>query len=866
MNLFTHTKNSPSLDSNQIGGKAFYLQKIQKANLKVPNFIILSVDLINTILLPIRDTIENILSDSTFLIASNKIEQLIMSLDITANSKNQIHQACIDNFGINYSVAVRSSAVDEDGKSNSFAGLHTSYLYVNDTLLFFKIKKCISSAWSLNALSYRHQKGISLRNIQYAIVIQNMVNAIKSGVGFSMNTQGNMASMIVVAGYGLGEGVVSDLVETDTYTVDRLNGTISKNIHTKENELIYHNKKIIVKELPANKKTSAVLTNNEIEQVAKMLQKAEILLEAIADIEFSFTEDGTLFILQMRPVTGINMDDLKILDNTNIVESYPEVSLPLTASFVNDAYQSIFTNVAKSIWLSSKTRKSIAPVFVNLLGFHQGRIYYRLDNWFRMMSTIFPSKKAMASWEKAVGLKKEKQDEKYISYGNKIRVFLSIFKLLIFYKKGNNYFFKAFEKDYAFLQSFKNKKYTEEKLLEHIEKASSRINKYWHYTLINDLFSFKSFGLLQRLLKKHKIGNASLANDLLSGQINSDSEKAITQLLLLKEEISMNSELSSLFSKSNATIIKGLLEDKFAAFKSKTQKFLEVYGDRTLSELKLETTSLRNDANKFIDLLKSQLATDTNITSYQNKQKEIFKKATQQVNNNLKYYELDKYIFQFALKLSKYGLRNRENMRFSRTRVYGAIKDIYLEIGAIMQQKKIIKNKTDIFYLYKEEVKDLSTGCFVTNVFKKIEERKVQFENYEKQETPNRIVYIDFPPFSQNTNSAKISKNKKLLTGIAVSKGTVIAKAKIVLKPSYSINLKGKILVSKITDPGWVFLMSQSVGLVSERGSLLSHTAIIGRELGIPVVVGVENCTSLIKNQDTVELNGDLGTVLRMED
>ena len=56
MNLFTHTKNSPSLDSNQIGGKAFYLQKIQKANLKVPNFIILSVDLINTILLPIRDT------------------------------------------------------------------------------------------------------------------------------------------------------------------------------------------------------------------------------------------------------------------------------------------------------------------------------------------------------------------------------------------------------------------------------------------------------------------------------------------------------------------------------------------------------------------------------------------------------------------------------------------------------------------------------------------------------------------------------------------------------------------------------------------------------------------------------------------
>ncbi|MBQ7959206.1 MAG: phosphoenolpyruvate synthase, partial [Oscillospiraceae bacterium] len=71
----------------------------------------------------------------------------------------------------------------------------------------------------------------------------------------------------------------------------------------------------------------------------------------------------------------------------------------------------------------------------------------------------------------------------------------------------------------------------------------------------------------------------------------------------------------------------------------------------------------------------------------------------------------------------------------------------------------------------------------------------------------------------------------------------------------------GKIIVAKMTDPGWVFLLSNSKGIISEKGSLLSHTAIISRELKIPAVVGVKDASDLIKNGDIIELDGNSGSI-----
>ena len=74
-------------------------------------------------------------------------------------------------------------------------------------------------------------------------------------------------------------------------------------------------------------------------------------------------------------------------------------------------------------------------------------------------------------------------------------------------------------------------------------------------------------------------------------------------------------------------------------------------------------------------------------------------------------------------------------------------------------------------------------------------------------------------------------------------------------------DVKDKILITKMTDPGWVFLLATSKGVISEKGSLLSHTAIISREIGIPSIVGVENATSIIKTGDLIKMDANSGII-----
>jgi pyruvate,water dikinase len=89
----------------------------------------------------------------------------------------------------------------------------------------------------------------------------------------------------------------------------------------------------------------------------------------------------------------------------------------------------------------------------------------------------------------------------------------------------------------------------------------------------------------------------------------------------------------------------------------------------------------------------------------------------------------------------------------------------------------------------------------------------------------------------------------------------VEAEALVVDSPDISLPVKGKILVARMTDPGWVFLMVSAAGLIVERGSLLSHTAIIGRELGIPTIVGVADACRLISTGSRIRMDGATGHI-----
>ena len=144
-----------------------------------------------------------------------------------------------------------------------------------------------------------------------------------------------------------------------------------------------------------------------------------------------------------------------------------------------------------------------------------------------------------------------------------------------------------------------------------------------------------------------------------------------------------------------------------------------------------------------------------------------------------------------------------------------------------------------------------------------INKRKEDYKLYECLPAYTRIIYAEkeFNKHHTNVNMNNFYNNINELRGIPCSNGRVRGKALVITKIKDVKDVKDKILVTKMTDPGWVFLLATAKGIISEKGSLLSHTAIISRELKIPSIVGVNNLLNTIKSGDIIEMDGTTGII-----
>ena len=124
-------------------------------------------------------------------------------------------------------------------------------------------------------------------------------------------------------------------------------------------------------------------------------------------------------------------------------------------------------------------------------------------------------------------------------------------------------------------------------------------------------------------------------------------------------------------------------------------------------------------------------------------------------------------------------------------------------------------------------------------------------------------VYWNNEYVDTQSNAKDVSNSQ--LNGIGCSPGIVEKTVKVIISPNNSTRLNGEILVTQRTDPGWIPLYPSISGLLVERGSLLSHSAIVAREMGIPTVVGIPNLTKIVKNGARVRMDGKRGTVQILE-
>ncbi|MEO1450922.1 MAG: PEP-utilizing enzyme, partial [Bacteroidota bacterium] len=210
---------------------------------------------------------------------------------------------------------------------------------------------------------------------------------------------------------------------------------------------------------------------------------------------------------------------------------------------------------------------------------------------------------------------------------------------------------------------------------------------------------------------------------------------------------------------------------------------------------------------------------------------------------------------------------NRENLRFRRTQAFGMVRKMFRALGRKFASAQLLANAEDVFYLKQGEIFDFMEGRAVdTNLKVLVSQRQKQYEDWAEVEPAPRITTYG-PVYHTNdltTNEAEAPLEGDL-EGIGCCPGQVTGRVRVVRDPQSLRDLQGDILVCMSTDPGWVPLFPTASAILVARGSLLSHAAIVAREMGKPCIVGVPGLLQYLKTGDRVSIDGRTGQIQRLE-
>ena len=301
-------------DANIAGGKGASLGEMINSGIPVPDgFVILSTTFDKFLEeLKLNKKIEEILKSvnqkkvESVNQASEKIKKLITSCDVPGSIKDDIKKQ----FKVLKSefVAVRSSATCEDSASDAWAGQLESYLNTTEYALFDNVKKCWASLFTPRAIVYRFEKGLNKKDISVAVVVQSMIQSEVSGIAFTVHpVTKDKNQMIIEAGYGLGEAIVSGSITPDSYIINKKSlEIVDINISNQERKIIQKSKTggnswIKVSKTESEKQK---LSGKQIIELAKICLSIEKHYKFPCDIEWAYFK-GKFYIIQSRPITTL---------------------------------------------------------------------------------------------------------------------------------------------------------------------------------------------------------------------------------------------------------------------------------------------------------------------------------------------------------------------------------------------------------------------------------------------------------------------------------------------------------------------------------------------------------------------------------
>ena len=660
------------------------------------------------------------------------------------------------------------------------------------------------------------------------VLIQEMLFPEKSGVLFTKNPKGILSEMVVVLGQGLGDKVVEDQENVLTY-------------HYFPGECLYQE----------GQGTGIDLDEDELKTLFSLGEKIEQLFQKPMDIEFAI-EKGKIYILQARAITTLDMHlPARILDNSNISESFPGICLPLSESFAGEMYSGIFTSLGRRFL--GKRVSSYEELFQRMVGGFSGRMYYEISSWYDILRLLPFSGKIIPVWQGMLGVSNEE-----ISFSKKKPGFFLKCRIALLFC----YYFIVSQRKMKELDKFFQERYASySKRVEEAEEAQALYRIFlemkedllreWDITLMNDMVSF---------ISTHLYGKKTA--------FSLETMKPVRALSALK-----------------AVARKHGLDSE--EYRREKKSYISAYGDRIEGELKLETRTYRSNEELLDRWILDALETE---------ETDCLEKDCEETSRMEKPSE-QKQRKSFLYRLAESSCNNREISRLHRTRCFGLMRRIVDKIG----EKTI---GFDIYYLSLEELEEMIfTGKdFALKIAREKELRKAYemlpvlsrvklLGKVDRDPLAGEITVLSYESFKEKGNiegqiekpgkdgmlgntrhirqmekagkKDKEARNAKtrVFFGRGVSKGIFRGEV-LKIKSLQEIRVaeaKGKILLSYSTDPGWFPYLDMASGLITERGSLLSHSAILARELEKPAVVNIPHIMEELQSGDIVEIDGDLG-------
>ena len=565
-------------------------------------------------------------------------------------------------------------------------------------------------------------------------------------------------------------------------------------------------------------------------------------------------------------------------DNSNIIESYFGVTSPLTFTFARNAYHSVYIQFCQVMGVPPSVIESSDPVFENMLGYHNGHIYYNLLNWYHLIG-LFPGFKHNKGYmEGMMGVREalpaDAQDLLVLpapaTLGERIgQALLGAKMAWRFYNLDSIVadFKSYFDTQYADWRAVDFNGRPFEDLLLTMREMEGIFLAHWKAPIINDFFAMMCFGNLRKTVKDWGLDTSgTLQNDLLCGEGGVESAVPTELLIEMALDVCKHAPLRELFSTLPVDELKArsATDPLFKDLNARLADYVDRYGFRCMNELKLEEPDLHTDPTFLFAALKNYVQhPPPTVAALRAREQGIRKKAEDVVKTKLS--GLRGWWFGYVLKWARKTVKNRENLRLCRTKTFGLARRIFNGIGENLAARGVIEHARDVYLLERQELWSMIQASTTTTDWKGVlsVRRATRERNTALPPPPDRFVTRGAASLATQTKAA-VGANTVLnsggaLTGTGCCPGQVRAPAKVIRDPRGDLSLKGQILVAERTDPGWTPLFPSASGVLVERGSLLSHSAIVARELGIPCVVGISGLLATVHSGDDVQMDGGEG-------